>query len=237
MSLINSKLPERSAGEHRLKSGRSVWVKTLNSLQRNEARECADMAAARVMQRYRRGTDGEAVLLQQMECLGPPELLQLVYDAELAEASQRSALLWPDIPHPVRDAHETDEGFADRVTAWDHACLELPARREEYAVAQAQRIRVQAQSLEDAQLLEMCMRYWRAQRYQQEFGVQFALHTVSIAVRDCTDHSVAVWPNATAVADLDDDEREAVVARYLELDSVTDAMVPTLPLRCCAPAA
>ncbi len=208
----------------------------MNSLQRNTARESADLAAARFMQRYRPGTDGAEYLALQLNSLETPDLVQMTYDAAKNEAAVRSVLLWPDIPHPIRDAMESDEEFCCRVTSWDRACLELPALREDYAVSQAEEVRCKAFKLKRDALIELCIQYWRSQRYQQEFECQFTLSTLCIAVRDNHDHFKQVWQSTEQVADLDDDEREALVTRYLELDRVTDAMVPTLPLHCCAPA-
>ncbi len=232
MANNSSTFPIRTAGAHQLKCGSTVWIVTMNSLQRNYARENADLAAARYMQRYHPGTDGSAYLAHQLSSLETAELLQMAFDAAKSDAATRSVLLWPDIPHPVRDTLETDEEFCCRVTAWDQACLELPSVREDYANSQAEEVRKRALNLQREGLIELCKQYWCRQRYQQEFGCQFTLYTLCTAVRDNSDRWRPFWSSVEQVADLDDDDREALVARYLELDRVTDAMVPTLPLRC-----
>lgn len=235
--------PERSAGALTLPDGSTVWVKTLNRLQREEAREEAELFAQTRVRRYRPGNFGHEAVIDALNALTPEE--QAVFLADtlfvIGDGEQRAA-------NPPRDrtgAEADSAGAAEasvsaaaeresgpgRRTCSDgaipcsaHAGGDLASRRE--AVYAAERKRALALS-PDARMAE-CRGAFVHRKLQETFVARISDETLVRAVRRPDDRSRRRFLTADQVADLDDDARAALIAFYRELE-VAGAEVPTSP--------
>ncbi len=222
-------LPSRTASEITLPGGLVVWIQTVNALQREAAREAADLYASREARTYRKGGEGWTDLAEQFEDGGIDVQTGFIADAGFLDGTyQRDAeAKHPQIDAPVRNDNETDEAFDKRVLAWESAVGPSQKKRTAHIEAAYNNMKKGATGLLESTRIERCCRIVYERKRREAFSTRFVLEMLARAVRTAEDHAIAVYHSADVVADLPDEIREALMNAYFNNDNVTPAAVPT----------
>jgi hypothetical protein len=222
-------LPTKTASEVTLPGGLQVWVQTVNALQREQAREAADLAAAREARPFRRGGEGYRALREQFEECGAELLCGYLADCGyLAGSYQREAeQRFPTDEPPVRQEGEEDEAFDGRVALWDERCEQAARRRTDCIEQRYEAVKREAAALMEAERIERCCRAAYELKRREAFGTRFVLELLARAVRHAEDHRRPIYADADEVADLADEIRDALLAAYFRCDPVSPAQIPT----------
>jgi hypothetical protein len=222
-------LPTRTAGICELPNGQSVWIQTVNALQREQAREAADLAAAREARPFRRSGEGYRALREQFEECGAELLGGYLADCGyLAGSYQREAeQRFPPAEPPVRDEGEGDDAFDQRVAAWDEQRARAAQQRADHIEQRYEAVKREASALSEAERIERCCREAYELKRREAFGTRFVLELLARAVRNVEDHRRPIYAGSDEVADLADEIRDALLAAYFRCDPVSPAQVPT----------
>jgi hypothetical protein len=223
-------LPNKIARSVELPDGSGVRVRTLTSLEREAARDAADLAAARAVHPFYKGERAE-MLAEEFSDLTPDDAVaflmarQLTEGAWIVEAWEQ----WPEPLEPGRKPKETDVEFDERVAAWETAREEARTKRQQFLADRYGEHQAKISRLSDAERLAECCREWRRRKRQAEFAKRVTREILLRAVRVSEADDSPVYPDGDAFDRLDDAVIELLWAAYNGVDTVAPEAVPTTP--------
>lgn len=225
--------PARTAGEITLSDGTTVWVKTLNMLQREEVESEANWYAQSRCRRFRKGADRHEDLRAEFAELGAGPQAEYLASHELimgqfqTEAEEKH----PEPPKPER-GDLTEEQFMTACEKWEQDCKKAAEKRKKYEESRYETERKAAEALSPKVRLERCLISALQRRFMEFYLTRLTLETLYRAVRQGEDHSQQYYATVQAVEDADDEERDQLVKFYRELDRVPAKDLPTSPKSC-----
>ncbi len=207
-----------------LPDGEQIIVRVVNALQRAEARERAEWAAAEAIRPYLEGALGWRSAMLRFEELGQEGQSQFLAEENLMTMNQEEDRR--PLP-PVRAFEEEPESFCVRQAEWQAQCIRKRQGGEGVRQERMREAREAALAMENGRRIESCCRAYGKRRWREAFALRFLLETLAIAVRERGSTSIRRFKDSDAVSDIDDASREILAECYLKLDSVRASEVPT----------
>lgn len=228
--MTDTQLPRRIAGDTCLPStGETVFVRTLNALQRERAQEEAGWAAREWCRTLRKGGRKHASVLQQVRAMEPEDQAAYLagHEVFMGRMQRAAAQKHPEPEKPEREADQTDEQWMRAADKWeaDVAKVAEKRRKEEDRLWEAEKRK--ALGLEAKARQERCLEAVIEREFATEYLRRLHLETLRLAVRHADDHNAMRWEHVQEVEDLPDEDREHLLGFYYDIDPVRPSEVPT----------
>lgn len=221
-------LPHRVAGERQLSNGDSVYIKTLNTGQRREVQEAADLAGATAIFPYGGKKPALEILRQRVEDMSSEERAKHVLENRVLAGDFRLAAeeKYPEPARLIRD-EEKIEDFAAQVEKRQAIMEGLEDQREEFALKLYNDAYADFQKLTAKTQIERCITAIKERKYRTEYNRCFNAETIYRAFRRANDHMEPYFESAAIIMDLDDEDITALIDLYVTIDSVRPEEIPT----------
>jgi hypothetical protein len=225
---LDNQFPTHTAGDVTLPDGRSVWIKTLNAVERDEVQEnCHFWAAEQILPLRPKGRY-YAALVAEMEEMEPEEQAEYLAQTEFLFGSIRDRLdVKYEVPERPGRTDLEDEAYDKALDAWRVSVEKVAAAR---AAAERKFLadeRTKALALTPKLRLDQCVIGFRKRKRRDKFMVRYNVEILARAVRSVEDHAVRVYDTPEKVSELDDATKQALLAQYFAFDNVSGAEIPT----------
>lgn len=227
---MNPQFPRRTARVVTMPAtGDIVFVKTLNSLQKEEVEREANFSAALACRRYRKGGEGYQSVQETFADMGVDGQVDfLVSQGDLTGVYlYEAAQAFPEPVRPDRLDKESEADYSIRVEAYDAAVDNTIKERTAMIEQKRATVAEDARKLTNKQRLDKCSRYFLDREYAVAYTRQHTVETLLRAVRNPDNNSEFHFSGAAVVTDLEDEDRMFLVSTYQELDSVRAVEIPT----------
>lgn len=225
---MNPQFPRRSAQEVVTPFGVKVFIKTLNTYQRDEAEKEANYYAAIQCRRWAKGNEGHTAMCDYFNRLGIEQQCEFLADRELMNGGFALEAI-QKYPEPVRPerGEQSEADYIAAISKYEEDCKTC----EEKRIAFVEKLKADAmkkvRGWSVKYRLAQCVDAYLDSEYAVAFGRRLTLETLMRAVRDAENHQDCYYSNIAAIADLDDEERAFLICKYRELDNMSAAEIPT----------
>lgn len=221
-------LPTKTAGEVTLPGGLKVWVQTVNALHREQARESADLFAAREARPYRKDGEGWHSAREQFEDAGTDMQCSYLADSGYLDGKYQTIAetKFPALEAPTRNENETDDAYDKRVAAYDENCGKMGTKRAKHIETAYETVKRESAELLEETRLDRCCKAVYERKRREAFSTRFILELLLRGVRDADDHRAPYFAAVEILEDLPDETRDALITAYFSLDSVAPSAVP-----------
>ncbi|MDE2127152.1 MAG: hypothetical protein KGJ62_11225 [Armatimonadetes bacterium] len=210
--------------EVELPDGTRITVRGLNALQRDEARENAELAALLQLARWATGTPAAAALEARFAALDART--QAHYLAANAAVVEEWLLQAEDQFPAFSD--DASVSLDSRLAAAVKSAAEDPAAKREAWLRSKYEASVESGAARpDGERCRMCAAAWRERQYRDRLTARFAVEVIVRAARCTEDPARPFYQSVEAVAELDDATMAALCRAYRETDPVNPQQIPT----------